>query len=207
LQFRKIIRSYRPESNPLPENPFKEYTHEDSLIFLLRHGQIQGHGEKRFIGATDVPLDDTGLSQTGYWQKAFSAFPLDTVYSSCLQRCDKMARRIAGNTPVVNVPALNEIHMGEWDGKTFEEIKACRPEEFMKRGQDPCSYRPLSGESFQDLSDRVLPFFNPLARKKEKILMVTHAGVIRVILCHVLNLPLKDLFQIKPAYGELFILG
>ncbi len=203
----KIRRSYRPESNPLPENPFEEYAHEDSLIFLLRHGQIQGHEEKRFIGATDVLLDDTGLSQAGYWQKAFSGFPLDTVYSSRLQRCDKTARRIAGNMPVINTQALNEIHMGEWDGKTFEEIKAYRPEEFIKRGEDLCSYRLLGGESFQDLSDRVLPFFNPLAQKKEKMLIVTHAGVIRVILCHVLNLPLKDLFQIKPAYGELFILG
>ena len=203
----KIRRSYRPESNPLPENPFEEYVHEDSLIFLLRHGQIQGHEEKRFIGATDVPLDDTGLSEARYWQRAFSGFPLDTVYSSRLQRCDQTARCIAEKTPVINTPALNEIHMGEWDGKTFEEIKACRPEEFIKRGEDLCSYRPPSGESFQDLSDRVLPFFNPLVRKKEKMLIVTHAGVIRVILCHILNLPLKALFQIKPAYGELFILG
>jgi probable phosphoglycerate mutase len=203
----KIHRSYRPEWNLPPENPFEGYAHEDSLIFLLRHGQIQGHKEKCFIGATDAPLDDTGLSQADYWQKAFSGFPLDTVYSSRLQRCDKTARRIAGNRPVIHTPALNEIHMGEWDGKTFEEIKACRPEEFIKRGEDLCSYRPSGGESFQDLSDRVLPFFNPLARKKEKTLVVTHAGVIRVILCHVLNLPLKDLFQIKPDYGELFILG
>lgn len=203
----KISRSYRPESNLLPENLFKEYAHEDSLIFLLRHGRIQGHEEKRFIGATDVPLDDTGLSQARYWQKAFSGFPLDTVYSSRLQRCDKTARCIAGNRPVIHTQALNEIHMGEWDGKTFEEIKALYPEEFIKRGEDLCSYRPLGGESFQDLSDRVLPFFTPLARKKGKTLVVTHAGVIRVILCHVLNLPLKDLFQIKPAYGELFILG
>jgi len=203
----KIRRSYRPEWNLPPENPFEEYAHEDSLIFLLRHGRIQGHEEKRFIGATDVPLDDTGLSQARTWQQAFSGFPLDAVYSSRLQRCGNTARRIAGNLPVIHTPALNEIHMGDWDGKTFEEIKALYPEEFIKRGEDLCSYRPSGGESFQDLSDRVLPFFNPLARKKGKTLLVTHAGVIRVILCHVLNLPLKDLFQIKPAYGELFILG
>jgi len=179
----------------------------DSLIFLLRHGQIQGHEDKRFIGVTDVPLDDTGLCQARCWQTTFSDFPLDKIYSSLLQRCDKTARRIARNTPVIHTPALNEIHMGEWDGKTFAEIKALYPEEFIKRGENLCSYRPPRGESFQDLSDRLLPFFNQLIRKKEKILMVTHAGVIRVILCHVLNLPLMDLFQIKPAYGELFILG
>lgn len=108
---------------------------------------------------------------------------------------------------MINADALNEIHMGEWDGKTFEEIKARYPEEFIKRGEYPDTYRPPDAESFQDLSNRVLSFFNELlARKNEKILVVTHAGVIRVILCHLLNLPLKNLFQIKPAYGELFIL-
>lgn len=204
----KILNSYRPESNHRPENLFRTSSQDDSLIFLLRHGQICGAEEKRFIGTTDAPLDDTGLLQAQYWQTAFSEVPLDMIYSSRLQRCDHTARQIAGKRPIINTDALNEIHMGEWDGKTFEEIKTRYPEEFKKRGESLSFYRPLSGESFQELSNRVLAFFNEtLAKKKEKTLIVTHAGVIRVILCHVLNLPLQDLFQIKLAYGELFILG
>ncbi|OGR27853.1 MAG: hypothetical protein A2277_18400 [Desulfobacterales bacterium RIFOXYA12_FULL_46_15] len=160
------------------------------------------------MGATDAPLDNTGLLQARYWQTVFSDFPLDIVCSSCLQRCDQTARQITGNKPVVNADALNEIHMGEWDGRSFKEIKTHYPEEFIKRGKNLSTYRPPGAESFLDLSNRVLPFFNQfLTGKKEKTLIVTHAGVIRVILCHILNLPLKDLFQIKPAYGELFILG
>nr|NJM01717.1 histidine phosphatase family protein [Desulfobacula sp.] len=178
------------------------------MIFLLRHGRIQGYEEKRFLGAIDTDLDDEGVRQALYWQAAFSDFPPDRVYSSLLQRCDKTARRIAGTIPVIHSPALNEIHMGDWDGRTFSEIKALYPEEFIKRGETLPFYRPRGGESFQDLSDRVLPFFNDItASKKGRVLLVTHAGVIRVILCHMLNLPLRDLFQIKPAYGELFILG
>ncbi len=182
--------------------------HTDSLIFLLRHGQICGAEEKRFIGQTDAPLDETGLLQARYWQTAFSEFPLDAVYSSRLQRCGHTARQIAGKTPVINTDALNEIHMGDWDGKAFEEIKTHYPEEFKKRGENLAAYCPPGGESFQNLSNRVIPFFNKtLASKKGNTLIVTHAGVIRVIFCHVLNLPLKDLFKIRPAYGELFILG
>lgn len=190
-----------------PGNRLKTYSQDDSLIFLLRHGQICGVEEKRFIGTTDAPLDDAGLLQARYWQAAFSEFPLDAVYSSSLQRCDHTARQIAGKMTIINADALNEIHMGEWDGKTFEEIKTHYPEEFKKRGEGLSFYRPPGGESFQDLSDRALAFFNEiLTKRKKKTLIVTHAGVIRVILCHVLNLPFKDLFQIKPAYGELFIL-
>jgi probable phosphoglycerate mutase len=204
----KILSSYKPELNLQPENPLKTYLQDDSLIFLLRHGQISGSTEKRFIGRTDIPLDDTGLLQARYWRTVFSEFPLDAVYSSYLQRCDHTARQIAGKRPVITADALNEINMGQWDGKTFEEIKARYPEEFIKRGESLSFYRPPGGESFQDLSNRVLAFFNDiLVKKKERTLIVTHAGVIRVILCHLLNLPLKDLIQIKPGYGELFILG
>lgn len=157
---------------------------------------------------TDTDLDDEGKRQSRYWQKSFSGFPLDIIYSSRLKRCDRTVRRIAGGVPVVNADALNEINMGEWDGRTFEEIKTHYPEEFQKRGGSLSTYRPPDGESFQDLSDRVIPFFNKcISGKKEKILIVTHAGVLRVILCHILKIPLKDLFQIRPAYGEMFILG
>lgn len=174
----------------------------------MRHGQIKNANEKRFIGLTDAPLDETGTGQACYWQAVFSDFPLDAIYSSHLERCEQTARQIAGKKPVINTNVLNEIDMGEWDGKAFEEIKTRYPEEFKNRGETPSTYRPPGGESFQDISDRVLPFFNELfTLKNRKTLVVTHAGVIRVVLCHIHNIALKDLFRIKPGYAELFVLG
>jgi probable phosphoglycerate mutase len=51
-----------------------------------------------------------------------------------------------------------------------------------------------------------MPFFNQCLREPGTPLFVTHAGVIRVILCHVTGLALKDLFQIRMAYGQLYVL-
>ncbi len=69
------------------------------------------------------------------------------------------------------------------------------------------TFRAPLAENFHDLSSRVLPFFDRCVHKRrEKILIVTHAGVIRVILSHILNLELKNLFQISVPYGELFVL-
>jgi alpha-ribazole phosphatase len=101
---------------------------------------------------------------------------------------------------------LNEIFLGQWDGMTFEEVKRQSPKGFKQRGEHLDTFRPPGGESFVDLQNRVLPFFHQCLREPGTPLFVTHAGVIRVILCHVTGLALKDLFQISMAYGQLFVL-
>jgi probable phosphoglycerate mutase len=172
---------------------------------MLRHGRIQGAGEKRFIGSTDTDLDDIGISQARYWHQALAPLIIDTIYSSGLTRCRHTARIIAGDRTVIPSSAVNEIHLGRWDGRTFEEIKQQDPDGFRQRGEHLDTFRPPGGESFLNLQNRVLPFFNQCLRKPGTPLFVTHAGVIRVILCHVTGLALKDLFQIPLTYGQLVV--
>lgn len=96
--------------------------------------------------------------------------------------------------------------MGEWDGRRFDQIKKQSPEEFEKRGKDIYTYKVPGGESFHDVSCRAVPYFEHCINTlKKNILIVTHAGVIRVILCHLLKMEPTDLFQIKIAYGQLFV--
>jgi probable phosphoglycerate mutase len=202
----KIHGTYRPESRPAPDNPLLTYSQTDGLVFLLRHGRIQGAGEKRFIGRTDTDLDAEGISQARHWHQALSLVNIGTIYSSGLTRCRHTARIIAGDRSVIPAPALNEILLGQWDGKTFEEIRRQDPDGFKQRGDHLDTFQPPGGESFLDLQNRVLPFFNQCLQEPGTPLFVTHAGVIRVILCHVTGLALKDLFQIRMAYGQLFVL-
>jgi probable phosphoglycerate mutase len=173
---------------------------------LLRHGRIQGAGEKRFIGNKDMDLDDIGISQARYWHQALTPLTIDTIHTSGLTRCRHTARIIAEDRTVTSHPELNEIHLGQWDGRTFEEIKQQDPAGFRQRGEHLDTFRPPGGESFLDLQNRALPFFHHCLRKPGTPLFVTHAGVIRVILCHVTGLALKDLFQIPMAYGQLVVL-
>lgn len=166
-----------------------------------------GSGKKRFIGITDVRLDPTGVLQAEYWKQAFTRIHLDAIFSSSLDRCRHTASMIATDQKMITSPALNEINMGSWDGETFDQIKTDHAIEFKKRGDRIDTFKTLNGESFYDVSCRVIPFFDQCINGMgKKILIITHAGVIRVILCHVLNLKLKQLFQIKVSYGQLFVL-
>ena len=203
-----------PELKPPPENLLRKYSQDDAFVFLLRHGQTCGSDTKRFIGITDVDLDPTGLLQASYWKQAFGSINLNAIYSSSLNRCDYTAQLIANGKKIIKTRALNEINMGSWDGQTFDLIKKDQPEEFKKRGRYIDTFKAPKGESFYDVSLRAVPFFNRCARDMEKgmekgmgdkILIVTHAGVIRVILCHILKLKLKEMFQIKLSFGQLFV--
>ncbi len=211
-----ILNSYTPGSKRFQEELSNQYfkPHKNnSLIFLLRHGQINGHKIKRFIGQTDVPLDHTGIKQAMFWQKSFASIKFNAVYSSSMQRCLNTAQLASPQSHINISPGLNEINMGEWDGKSFTKIKKEKPGEFKKRGENIYKFRPAKGESFQNLSNRVFPFFKELKTKLSelntrgnKILVVTHAGVIRILLCHILGMNPEDLFKIKLNYGHLFIL-
>ncbi len=180
----------------------------------MRHGQILGYETKRFIGLTDVSLSEQGKNQAMLtWHKAFSSIKFNTVYSSSLKRCLNTARLVCPKQEIITDHRLNEINMGDWDGKTFTEIKKTKFEEFEKRGKQMYQFRPAKGESFKDVSDRVLPFFNDLETQQNKlnnndnkVLVVTHAGVIRVLICNILKMNPDNLFTIKLDYGHLFVL-
>jgi alpha-ribazole phosphatase len=181
-----------------------------STIYLLRHGAINSPGEgRRYIGWQDHTLSDIGRRQAHAWSDYFSGMSLDGIYCSDLNRCLETARIIAARCSLVPhaLPELKEISLGDWEGRRFDAVRAADPKAFQRRGEQIANHRPPGGESFNDLQHRVWPVFNQLASGAHRaILMVTHAGVIRVLLCRLLGMPLKNLFRIGLAYGTLSII-
>ena len=104
-------------------------------------------------------------------------------------------------------PDLREINLGEWDGRPKLDIEAESPAEWKTRGASIDTFRPPEGESFSDLYQRVIPVFEHIAETvSSPVLIVGHAGVNRVILCRVLNMPICKLFSIGQNYGALNII-
>lgn len=178
------------------------------VIYLLRHGQAVEEGPRRFIGQTDRPLTAAGIAQAEAWRGWFARVPLSAIVSSDLQRARETARIVAAAGPAPEtIPALREIHLGEWEGLPFEAVRERFPEAFRLRGADPGAFRPPGGESFQDLERRVWPVFQSLAAGRSgPLLIVGHAGVHRVLLCRLLGMPLAHLFRLGQDPGALSIL-
>jgi broad specificity phosphatase PhoE len=179
-------------------------------VFLLRHGAIQSPGEgRRYIGWQDHALSDIGRQQARKWADYFSGVMLDGIYCSDLIRCLETARIIATRLALEprKRPELREVRLGEWEGRRFDAVRGEDPQEFQRRGEYIADHRPPGGESFCDLQHRVWPVFKELASGRPRtVLVVTHAGVIRVLLCRLLGVPLNNLFRIGSDYGTLSII-
>lgn len=173
-------------------------------LYLVRHGDPRQDQVKRYLGQTDLPLNTVGKAQIRALQKALSAVDFARIYSSDLRRCLQTARILSGplGKSIRTVPALREIDLGEWDGQPVASIRERFPEEYQRRGRELVDFCPPGGESFRDLQARVIPaFFEIIRRPRGTMLLVAHAGVNRTILCHVLGMPLNELFQVPQDFG------
>ncbi|MGD9186610.1 MAG: histidine phosphatase family protein [Desulfobacteraceae bacterium] len=185
-------------------------TSSGGTIYLLRHGAIQFPKDcKRYIGWHNPPLNSIGFRQAVAWADYFSGLGLEEICCSDLIRCRVTAGIISARFSIESraYPELREVSLGAWEGKSFEYVQTLQPQEFQMRGENLADHRPPGGESFRDLQNRAWPLFETVVRRlRKRTLIVTHAGVIRVLLCRLLGMPLERLFSIGQSYGALTII-
>jgi alpha-ribazole phosphatase len=175
------------------------------IVLLIRHGLVSD-AEERFSAAADAPMSPAGETQIRTLSERLRPrFTLDAIYCSDLSRSRRTAELIANGAaiPIRVRPALREIDMGDWQGLSRREVAAQRPADYAARGRDIVNFRPPGGESFADLAARALPCWRDIAEDDgtQVVAIAGHAGVNRVILCHLLGAPLANLFRIgqRPA--------
>ncbi|MDR2787919.1 MAG: histidine phosphatase family protein [Candidatus Accumulibacter sp.] len=124
-----------------------------------------------------------------------SRLPADiVVYSSPLRRALRLAWTLS---PSVRVDArLSEIDFGEWEGRRWDDIDKREIEAW---AADVLNYVPPGGESVAALRARALDF---AASLPDHAAIVTHAGVMRVLLGHWRQLPMADSLRLEFAFGE-----
>ncbi len=201
-----------PGSSRLSADLSGKFSAKGPLLFLLRHGRIRGHETRRFIGQTDVGLDNTGMDQARAWQPVFDHIRFDRIYVSGLERARQTAALACPGRTIIRDTRINEINLGEWENLRFDRVRQQFPEPFAQRGRDIFRYRPPRGESFADLLHRANGFFSREAgsgprNRSGNTLAVTHSGVIRTMVCHWSGRPMDRLMDTRPAYGELFVLA
>jgi alpha-ribazole phosphatase len=183
---------------------------ENRIIYLVRHGKIQRAGdERRYVGHIDLPLTQEGIKQAQNLQKRFERVKLGAIYCSDLSRSTQTAKTIVGSRklPVIPRKDLREVSMGKWEGCTFGEIAQQFPDEFKARGNDIASYQVPGGESFAECSKRVVAALEDImASTSGNLLIVGHAAVNRLLLCHILGMPIGNLFRILQDHGCLNVI-
>ena len=177
------------------------------MIILLRHGAIEA-AKGRFIGDTEMDLSPQGRAQAEELGRALADKGLRALYASPLGRTLDTAAPIARSTglEIVQVPELAEIHLGDWEGRLIEDVKREEPDAYAARGRNFAEFCPPDGESFRDLQERALIGLEKVSSGPLPCAVVTHSGVIRVLLCHAHGLDVGELFRFEPmpAHAHLF---
>ena len=167
-----------------------------TLIDLMRHGEPVGG--RRYRGQTDDPLSETG------WRQMRSAVAglkcWDVIVTSPLLRCAQFAHELADRLalPVCEDGRLMEIGFGAWEGRSPEDLCRDDPQVLQRFRRDPVRNRPQGAEALADFHSRVHAAWQDLTARHahRRVLVVAHAGVIRMVISIVLGLPRKQVFRI-----------
>lgn len=170
-------------------------------LILVRHGLTRWNHDFRYQGHTDVPLAEEGRQQAEKVARRLSKELVDAVYASDLGRAAQTAQTIAAyhEQPVFLLPALREVNFGLWEGKTYQEVKQEHADVITDWFERPAEMMIPQGESFQQVKERAYAAVLEVVEKhKEKtVVVVSHGGTIRTILCAALELHLNKLWCFK----------
>jgi probable phosphoglycerate mutase len=175
-----------------------------TTLYLIRHGEITQSQPRRFVGQRELPLTDRGRDQASRLGNFLATQSIDKVVCSPLSRCLESARILCENLEGIPkiLPDLREITLGAWEGLTLDEVRTRFPGCHEARGINLGGFRPQGGESFVDLLSRAWPAFENIVHgPDERVAIVAHSGVNRVLLCRILDIPLGNLIRLEQDYG------
>ena len=172
-------------------------------LYLIRHTQPDIK-KGLCYGQSDLPLLPIYSQQLMSLTMFFSEKTISKVYSSPLLRCRQLARDLFLKQPVFD-DRLKELNFGEWEMQSWQAISRL---ELDRWANDLVHFSPPSGESLLQLERRVLECYQvmlsevKLKSKEQSLAIVTHAGVIRCLLTHLMGMPLANHLQWQIDYGS-----
>ncbi len=160
-------------------------------ISVLRHGDTPLTG--LFCGSSDPDLTDTGWAALA---DRVEGETWDRVIASPLRRCAKFAESL--DLPLTIDARFRELDFGDWEGKSTEEVWTADQAALTAFWEDPTANPAPGGEPWAMLCARASDAFEDIARATdgERILLLTHAGVMRSLLVTQLGLPFSAAWKV-----------
>jgi len=168
-------------------------------IYLVRHTKVDLSKEYCY-GISDVDLADSHDADIKRVCEKLKNIEFTSSYTSPLSRCVKLSEKLVKNAKKED--ALLEMSLGDWELQKWKDLDQDELKRWMK---DFVNISPPNSENFLDYSMKSVFFFDELARTfgaKDRVLITSHSGAIRSIICHVLNLSLAHAFNFEVDYGS-----
>ncbi|MEW6119640.1 MAG: alpha-ribazole phosphatase family protein [Pseudomonadota bacterium] len=174
-----------------------------TTLDLMRHGEPVGG--RKYRGQIDDPLSEKGWTQMR--ETVGETAPWTRIVSSPLTRCRAFAEALATRhgLPLTFDDRLKEVGFGIWEGMSAAEIEAAWPGTLARFKADPTGARPAGAEALEVFHARVAAALDALigSHAGEHVLVVGHAGVMRMALAWALHVPLANAYRIEVASASL----
>lgn len=180
-----------------------------TTLLLVRHGQTIWHAENRYAGISDVPLTDTGRAQAEALGRWAAAHPVDAIWTSPLSRAVATADpacRALGITPH-REGGLRECDFGVLEGRTLAQFAAEDPEAAKAFRADPVAHPFPAAESPVAAAERGAAALRRIAAAHlgERVLVVAHNTLFRLVLCTLLSIPAGEYRRVFPKLRNVAI--
>jgi alpha-ribazole phosphatase len=179
-------------------------------LLLVRHGETELNSALRYWGRMDIGLGAMGIRQAEQLRDRLATERIDCVYSSIMRRAVVTAQTIASihRLNVIRCPELREIDFGKLEGLNFNEVSIQYPEVAQMWISHDTELVYPEGESLSQLDQRIAEFKIRLTQHADSdtVLVVAHSGVLRTLICQILNLEMKNRWNIRIDLASLSIL-
>jgi len=174
-------------------------------LWLVRHGETEANVAGLYSGHAPTSLTPRGIAQATALHSLLHNVPFDQVLCSALERAQHTARLVLGNRdiPLHTTPLLNEMFFGDWELRHHRDLKQEDAENYAAWCLDWQNAVPTNGEGFQDFSQRVQQFIAGLRdwQHHDNLLIVSHQGVISVLIATLLKMPAASLWHFRVEQG------
>lgn len=166
-------------------------------IYLIRHTKII-YPPNTCYGQSNLEVADSFEEEFNAIKNKLPDLSKFKFYSSPLKRCTKLASKLSSQNFSTD-DRLKELNFGNWELKSWDQIDRAT---FDQWKQDYVNFKIPNGESLFQLSERSSKFFDYIKNQPdESIAIITHAGVIKTIVAHLLEMPLTKTVYINIDYG------
>lgn len=161
-------------------------------IYLIRHGESILNGENRIQGQSDPALSPAGIRQVEILTKSLSKDKYEFIYCSELLRAKQTAEVISVHLglPISFHKDLAEIYLGEWEGKTPDEVNLEYSESYKKWRKNPTKTLIPGAENIPEFRKRINSVFKKILKshkEDDNVIIVSHAGTITAIIAYILK--------------------
>jgi probable phosphoglycerate mutase len=162
-----------------------------NVIGLLRHGPTAWNRDKLIQGQRDIPLDHSTFDPKPWRELLAVHGPWDRIIASPLSRAHATARALFPDRSIELDDDLREQDWGHWTGLTIRGLRQAVPGAVEEQENRAWDFTPPAGESRRRVLARALNALHDATRERDhqRILMVTHFGVIMAVLNHLLGCP------------------